>query len=63
LIPNSNAASDRSRFADDLRKCIDWIEARDTDTKALFFGRVRAERVGAIGPSAGTPPSDSCAFA
>ena len=23
LIPNSNAASDHSRYADDLRKCID----------------------------------------
>jgi len=46
LIPNSNAASDHSRYADDLRKCIDWIEARDADTNSLFFGRVRADRVG-----------------
>jgi dienelactone hydrolase len=53
LIPNSNAASDHSRFADDLRKCIDWIEARDADTNSLFFGRVRADRVGATGHSAG----------
>jgi len=53
LIPNSNAASDHSRFADDLRKCIDWIEARDSDTNSLFFGRVRADRVGATGHSAG----------
>ena len=35
LIPNSTAASDHSRFADDLRKCIDWIEARDSDTNSL----------------------------
>jgi dienelactone hydrolase len=53
LIPNSNAASDHSRFADDLRKCIDWIEARDADTKSFFFGCVRADRVGATGHSAG----------
>jgi hypothetical protein len=53
LIPNSNAASDHSRYADDLRKCIDWIEARDADTNSLFFGRVRADRVGATGHSAG----------
>lgn len=53
LIPNSHAASDHSRFADDLRKCIDWIEARDSDTNSLFFGRVRADRVGATGHSAG----------
>ena len=53
LIPNSNAASDHSRFADDLRKCIDWIEARNADINSLFFGRVRADRVGATGHSAG----------
>ena len=53
LIPNSNAASDHSRYADDLRKCIDWIEARNADTNSLFFGRVRADRVGATGHSAG----------
>ena len=53
LIPNSNAPSDHSRFADDLRKCIDWIEARDADTNSLYFGRVRADRVGATGHSAG----------
>ena len=53
LIPNSNAASDHSRFADDLRECIDWIEARDIDPNSLFFGRVRTDRVGATGHSAG----------
>lgn len=53
LIPNSNAASDHSRFADDLRKCIDWIEARGNDTNSLFFGRVRPDRAGATGHSAG----------
>jgi len=53
LIPNSNAASDHSRYADDLRKCIDWIEARDADSNSLFLGRVRADRVGATGHSAG----------
>jgi dienelactone hydrolase len=53
LIPNSNAASDHSRYADDLRKCIDWIEARDADPNSLFVGRVRADRVGATGHSAG----------
>jgi dienelactone hydrolase len=53
LIPNSNAASDHSRFADDLRKCIDWIEACDGDINSLFFGRVRADRVGTTGHSAG----------
>jgi len=53
LVPNSSAASDHSRFADDLRKCIDWIEARDADTNSLFYGRVRADRVGATGHSAG----------
>jgi predicted dienelactone hydrolase len=53
LIPNSNAASDHSCFADDLRKCTDWIEARDSDTASLFFGRVRADRFGATGHSAG----------
>jgi hypothetical protein len=39
LIPNSNPATDHSRFAGDLRKCIDWIEVRDKDTNSLFFGR------------------------
>jgi dienelactone hydrolase len=53
LIPNSNAASDHGRYADDLRKCVDWIEARDADTNSLFFGRVRTDRVGATGHSAG----------
>ena len=53
LIPNSNAASDHSRYADDLRKCIDWIKARDTDPNSMFFGRVRADRAGATGHSAG----------
>jgi len=32
LIPNSNAASDHSRYADDLRKCLDWIEARGVES-------------------------------
>jgi dienelactone hydrolase len=53
MIPNSNAASDHSRFADDLRKCIDWIEEQDTNATSLFFGRVRTDRVGATGHSAG----------
>jgi dienelactone hydrolase len=53
LIPSSNAASDHSRYADDLRKCIDWIEARGQDAGSIFFGRVRADRVGASGHSAG----------
>ena len=53
LIPNSNAASDHSRYADDLRKCLDWIEAQGTDTNSIFFGRVRADRAGATGHSAG----------
>lgn len=53
LIPNSNSASDHSRFADDLRKCIDWIEARGADGASPFFRRVRADRVGATGHSAG----------
>jgi predicted dienelactone hydrolase len=44
LIPNSNSGSDHSRFADDLRKCIDWIEARNQDAGSIFFGRVRADR-------------------
>ena len=53
LIPNSNSASDHSRYADDLRKCIDWIEARNQDAGSVFFGRVRADRTGATGHSAG----------
>jgi len=53
LIPNSNSGSDHSRFADDLSKCIDWIEARNQDTGSIFFSRVRADRTGATGHSAG----------
>lgn len=53
LIPNSNAASDHSRFADDLRRCIDWMQARNADSNSIFFGRVWADRVGATGHSAG----------
>ena len=53
LIPNSNSGSDHSRYADDLRKCIDWIEARNQDVGSIFFGRVRADRTGATGHSAG----------
>jgi pimeloyl-ACP methyl ester carboxylesterase len=53
LIPNSNSGSDHSRFADDLSKCIDWIEARNQESGSIFFGRVRADRTGATGHSAG----------
>ena len=53
LIPNSNAASDHSRFADDLSKCIDWIEARNADQASPFFGRIRSSRAGVSGHSAG----------
>lgn len=53
LLPNSNAASDHSRFADDLRKCLDWVEAQNVEPGSPFFGRVRTNRVGATGHSAG----------
>ena len=53
LIPNFNAASDHSRNADELRKCLDWIEARHADAASIFFGKVRLARCGATGHSAG----------
>jgi dienelactone hydrolase len=53
LIPNSTAVADWSRFADDLRKCLDWIEAQDVDSNSIFFGRVRTNCAGATGHSAG----------
>lgn len=53
LIPNSNAASDHSRYADELRRCLDWIGARHTDPASPFLGRIRTNRAGASGHSAG----------
>lgn len=53
LIPISNAASDHSRYADELRKCIDWIAACAGDSNSLFHQRVRADRMGVTGHSAG----------
>jgi dienelactone hydrolase len=53
LIPNSNAASDHSRFAADLIKCIDWMELRTNDPGSIFHTRARIDRVGVSGHSAG----------
>ena len=53
LIPDSKSGSDHSRYADDLSKCIDWIEARNQESGSIFFGRVRSDRAGATGHSAG----------
>ncbi len=53
LIPNSNAASDHSRFGDDLIKCIDWIEARNDDPGSVLHNRARVNRTGVSGHSAG----------
>jgi dienelactone hydrolase len=53
LIPNFNAASDHSRNADELRRCIDWIFAQHADPSSQFFGKVWTNRVGATGHSAG----------
>lgn len=53
LIPNSNEASNHSRYADDLIKSIDWITERNVDAASPFFGRVRTDRIGATGHSAG----------
>ncbi len=53
LIPDFNAASDHGRNADELRKCIDWIEARHADAGSIFCGAVATGRIGATGHSAG----------
>lgn len=53
LIPNFNAPSDHSRNADDLRQCLDWILARHADAGSIFFQKVRPDRLGATGHSAG----------
>ncbi|MGC9452459.1 MAG: alpha/beta hydrolase family protein [Oceanipulchritudo sp.] len=53
LIPDSNEASNHSRYADDLIQCLNWIEAQGTDPASIFSGRVRADRTGATGHSAG----------
>lgn len=53
LIPNFNAASDHSRNADELRKCMDWIVARNNDTASAFYQKVQTNRIGATGHSAG----------
>jgi len=53
LIPNSNSSSDHSRFADDLIKCIDWMEQRNNDPGSVFYARARVDRVGVSGHSAG----------
>lgn len=53
LIPTFNGGSDHSRNADDLRQCLDWILARHADAASVFYQRVRPERIGATGHSAG----------
>lgn len=53
LVPNFNGGSDHSRNADDLVRCVDWILARDGDPASMFFQRVRRDRIGATGHSAG----------
>jgi dienelactone hydrolase len=53
LIPNSNSSSDHSRFADDLIKCIDWMEQRNNDPGSVFHALARVDRVGVGGHSAG----------
>ncbi len=53
LIPNFNAGSDHSRNADELRKCIDWIVARNSDGASVFYQKVQTNRIGATGHSAG----------
>jgi hypothetical protein len=53
LIPNSNAASDHSRYADDFIRCIDWVAGRNQDSGSVLFGRARLDRVGVSGHSAG----------
>lgn len=53
LIPNFAGGSDHSRNADDLSKLIDWAVAQNSDPASLFFGRLRLNRIGATGHSAG----------
>ena len=53
LIPNFAGGSDHSRNADDLSKCLDWIVARQADAGSRYFGKVRVDRMGATGHSAG----------
>jgi dienelactone hydrolase len=53
LIPNSNSSSDHSRFADDLIKCVDWMEIQSNDPGSVFHERARVDRVGVSGHSAG----------
>jgi dienelactone hydrolase len=53
LMPQSNQASNHSRFADDFIKCIDWVVARHGDSASVLFRRVRVNRVGVSGHSAG----------
>jgi dienelactone hydrolase len=53
LMPQSNEASNHSRFADDFSKCIDWVVARNGDTASVLYQRVRVSRVGVSGHSAG----------
>lgn len=53
LIPTFNGGSDHSRNADDLRQCIEWILARHAEVGSIFYQRVRPDRIGATGHSAG----------
>jgi dienelactone hydrolase len=53
IIPSFNGGSDHSRNADDLVRCIDWMVARHADPASIFHQRMRLDRVGATGHSAG----------
>jgi pimeloyl-ACP methyl ester carboxylesterase len=53
LIPDFNGGSDHARNAQDMRRCLDWMEARHADPASVFFGQVRLDRFGASGYSAG----------
>ena len=53
LIPNSNEASNHSRYADDFIKCIDWLGEQAVKPTSVFHQRVRLDRVGVSGHSAG----------
>lgn len=53
LIPQFNSAADHQRNGRELRRCLDWIGNQQTNAGSIFRGRVRLDRIGASGHSAG----------
>ncbi len=53
LIPAFNKAADHRRNGRELSRCLDWLSGQQTNPAALFFQRVRLDRLGAAGHSAG----------